>query len=423
MNINRQRLLLAAVISGLLLAMLDQTIVGTALPTIVGHLEGASLYLWVVTAYLVPATVSLPIYARLSDRYGRRALLLTGMVLFLAGSVLSASAQSMGQLVAWRGLQGLGAGALEGLSFILVADLYAGRRNAALQGLLAGMMGFSFIAGPLVGGFLADHVGWRWVFLVNLPIGAAALAIVALVLPASVGRQEQRRAPIDFAGIALLTAAIAFVLVGLNEHAHPSWADWRTSGLIAAGLLTLIAFVRVERRAASPVVPLSLFADRRTAALLAAGATGAFGLFASVLLLPRYFQGVRDVSATHSGPLIHPLLLGPVVSVNLAGALIMRRGEFRTPILGGLRSPLSARPDSPASTPRRRTGRASRSWPASGSASARRCPGCRSPCSARSRRPRSAQRWGACCCCVRSAAPWPSPGRRPSTPPGCTTAG
>src|SRR3954470_11336564 len=175
MPIARQRLLLAAVMSGLLLAMLDQTIVGTALPAIVRHLHGSSLYLWVVTAYLVAATVSLPVYARLSDRHGRRALLLTGMALFLAGSALSAGAQTMGQLVAFRGLQGLGAGALEGLSFILVADLYAGRRNAALQGMLAGLMGLSFIAGPLVGGFLADNVGWRWVFLVNLPIGLVAL--------------------------------------------------------------------------------------------------------------------------------------------------------------------------------------------------------------------------------------------------------
>src|SRR5205085_2587698 len=151
--------------------------------------------LWVVTAYLVTATVSLPVYARLSDRYGRRLLLLVGMALFLAGSALSASSQTMEQLVAWRGLQGLGAGALEGLSFILVADLYAGRRSAALQGMLAGLMGISFIAGPLVGGFLADSVGWRWAFLVNLPIGAAALAIVAVVLPASIGRSEGRSRP------------------------------------------------------------------------------------------------------------------------------------------------------------------------------------------------------------------------------------
>src|SRR3954452_20940478 len=165
MNTNRQRLLLAAVMSGLLLAMLDQTIVGTALPAIVRQLDGSNLYLWVVTAYLVPATVSLPIYARLSDRYGRRRLLLIGMVIFLLGSGLSAAAQSMEELVAFRGLQGLGAGALEGLTFILVADLYAGKRSATLQGVLAGLMGISFIAGPLIGGVIADSIGWRWAFL------------------------------------------------------------------------------------------------------------------------------------------------------------------------------------------------------------------------------------------------------------------
>ena len=157
--------------SGLLLAMLDQSIVGTALPKIVETLGGSDLYVWVATAYLVTATVSIPIYARLSDRHGRRALLLIGMALFLLGSGLAATAQNMEQLIAYRALQGLGAGALEGLSFILVADLFAGRRTAALQGALAGLMGISFIAGPLVGGFLTDHVGWRSVFTVNLPIG------------------------------------------------------------------------------------------------------------------------------------------------------------------------------------------------------------------------------------------------------------
>jgi EmrB/QacA subfamily drug resistance transporter len=332
----RQRLLLAAVVSGLLLAMLDQTIVGTALPAIVRDLDGWSSYLWVVTAYLVPATVSLPVYARLSDRHGRRLLLLIGMGLFLLGSALSASAQDMTQLIAWRGLQGLGAGALEGLSFILVADLFAGRRSAALQGMLAGLMGLSFIAGPMVGGFLADQAGWRWVFLVNLPIGIAAMAVVARVLPRSLGRREHG-ARVDVAGIALLTTAVGLLLVGLNEHTRvASWSDPRTGGLIAVALLAVYAFVRVERRAASPVVPLRLFADRRTAAIMLAGATGAFGLFAGVLLLPRYFQGVREVSATHSGLLIYPLLLGLVVGVNVAGALIVKRGEYRAPILGGL---------------------------------------------------------------------------------------
>src|SRR5690349_1759647 len=238
MDSRRQRFLIAAVLSGLLLAMLDQTIVGTALPRIVGDLDGAGLYIWLVTAYLVPATVSVPVYARLSDRHGRRALLLTGMVLFLVGSALAATAQEMWQLIGWRALQGLGAGALEGLSFILVADLFAGRRSAALQGALAGLMGVSFIAGPLIGGFLTDHVGWRFVFLVNLPIGLAALAVVAAVLPASVGRSE-RGAPVDVRGIALLTLSVGLVLVGLNARSHagvdgtlPGWLEPGTGGLI-----------------------------------------------------------------------------------------------------------------------------------------------------------------------------------------------
>lgn len=338
----RQRLLLAAVMSGLLLAMLDQTIVGTALPAIVEQLNGESLYVWAITAYLVPATVSLPLYARLSDRLGRKALLLAGMTIFLLGSTCAGAAGTMGQLIAARAVQGLGAGALEALPFILVADLYGGRRSAALQGALAGLMGVSFIAGPLVGGFLTDHVGWRSVFYVNLPIGLAALAAVAAVLPAGIGRSEQRGTRLDLAGIALLTAGVGLLLIGLGERGHavaggglPGWTEPRTGGLIVLGALLLAAFVAVERRAASPIVPLALFTRRRTAALLAAAATGGFGLYAGVLLLPRYFQLVREVSATHSGLLIYPLLLGLVVSVNVGAALIVRRLEFRRVLLGG----------------------------------------------------------------------------------------
>ncbi|HEY6891830.1 MAG TPA: MFS transporter, partial [Solirubrobacter sp.] len=322
----RRRWLLAAVMSGLLLAMLDQSIVGTALPTIVQTLGGNDLYVWVATAYLVPATVSLPIYARLSDRHGRRALLLIGMVLFLLGSGLAATAQNMEQLIGYRALQGLGAGALEGLSFILVADLFAGRRSAALQGALAGLMGVAFILGPLVGGFLTDHVGWRSVFTVNLPIGAVALAVVATVLPASVGRSERRSTPLDLTGIALLTLGVGLLLVGLNE---------RHLLVIGGGLVVIAGFLAVERRAVAPIIPLRLFADRKVAAIMVAGATSTFGLFAGALLLPRYFQQVRDVSATHSGLLIYPLLLGILVSVNVAGMLIARRLEFRGTVLAG----------------------------------------------------------------------------------------
>nr|WP_282600117.1 MFS transporter [Patulibacter sp. SYSU D01012] len=327
--------------SGLLLAMLDQSVVGTALPAIVGALDGGGLYAWAITAYLVTATVSIPVYARLSDRHGRRALLLVGMALFVLGSALCASAGSMGQLVAWRALQGFGAGALESLSFILVADLYAGRRSAALQGALAGLMGVAFLLGPLVGGALTDHVGWRWVFLVNVPVGLLALAAVATALPAAVGRSEDRRRPLDVAGIALLTGAVALALVGLSERAtagpgEDAWAAWAqpgTGGLLLAGLALAAAFVAVERRAAAPVLPPALFADRRTAAMLIAGATSTFGLFAGVLLLPRYLQDAEGASATHSGVLVYPLLLGLLVAVNVGPVAMLRARSLRGPLL------------------------------------------------------------------------------------------
>jgi EmrB/QacA subfamily drug resistance transporter len=334
------RLLLAAVLCGLLLAMLDQTIVGTALPEIVGALGGGSLYVWAVTAYIVPATVSLPIYARLSDRFGRRDLLLVGMTLFLAGSALSATAGSMGQLIAWRAVQGLGAGALEGLSFILVADVFHGRRSAAWQGALAALMAFSFLAGPLIGGLLSDGLGWRSVFLVNLPIGLAALVIVTRVLPRSLGRSEARDVPPDLAGMALLTSAIGLVLIGLSSRGMPgggetlrAWADLRTGGAIAGGLALLVAFVAVERRAAAPLLPLRLLRDRRLSIIFIAGSAGSFAMYASILLLPRYFQSAREVSATHSGLLIYPLLLGVLVSVNAGAMVIARTGEFRRVLL------------------------------------------------------------------------------------------
>jgi EmrB/QacA subfamily drug resistance transporter len=324
--------------------MLDQTIVGTALPRIVTALYGGDLYLWVVTAYLVPATVTLPLYARLSDRFGRRDLLLVGMALFLAGSALAGVSPSMEWLVGARAIQGTGAGALESLSFILIADLYGGRRNAALQGAMAGMMGIAFLAGPLIGGALTDHVGWRACFTVNLPIGLVAMVAVATLLPRAVGRSEGREVPRDLAGIGLLTAAASLLLVGLNERTHadaatgalPAWTEPKVGGLILAGLALAAVLVRVERRAPAPIIPLRLLADRRVGAICAAGTFAGFALFSGVLLLPRYFQFARDVSATHSGLLIYPLLLGVLLAVNVGAAVIVRRLEFRGPILFGI---------------------------------------------------------------------------------------
>ena len=327
-------MLWVAVLSGLLLAMLDQTIVGTALPRIVRDLGGESWYVWGITAYLVPATVLLPVFARLSDRYGRQRMLLVGMTLFVLGSALCAIAQSMAQVATFRAVQGAGAAALEALSFLLVAELSGPRRNAMAQAVLAGIMAFSFIAGPMIGGLLTDHVGWRWVFLVNVPLGLLAIAVVARVLPAELGRSQGRETPLDLAGIAVLTASLGLVLVGLNQHLLvSSWFALRTGGLVGAGLVGVGLLVYVERRAAAPVLPLRLLSQPLMARLLVTGATATFGLYACVMLLPRYYQQTQGISATRSGLYIYPLLLGLLIAVNLGAAAVARRNAFRGTLL------------------------------------------------------------------------------------------
>src|SRR6478735_5926535 len=326
----RRTLLWLAVTSGLLLAMLDQTIVGTALPRIVRDLGGASWYVWGITAYLVPATVLLPVFARLSDRYGRQRMLIAAMSLFVLGSALCAAALSMEQVAMVRAVQGIGAAGLEALSFLLVAELSGPRRNATAQAVLAAIMAFSFVAGPLIGGLLTDHVGWRWVFLVNVPLGLLAIGVLARIRPSHVGRSQGSDTPLDVAGIVVLTASLGSILVGLNQHLLvPSWIAVRTGGLVAVGLVGVAVLVRVERHAAAPVLPLRLVSEPRMARLLISGATATFGLYACVLLLPRYYQQEQGVSATRSGLYIYPLLLGLLIAVQLGAAVITRRSAVR----------------------------------------------------------------------------------------------
>jgi EmrB/QacA subfamily drug resistance transporter len=329
----RQRLLLAAVVSGLLLAMLDQTIVGTALPAIVRDLHGWSSYLWVVTAYLVPATVSLPVYARLSDRHGRRALLLIGMALFLLGSALSASAQDMTQLIAWRGLQGLGAGALEGLSFILVADLFGGRRSAALQGMLAGLMGLSFIAGPMVGGFLADQAGWRWVFLVNLPIGIAVVVLSLRLLPGGAGRGTGN---LDVAGAVTVTTSLMLAVYGVVNAQQKGWTSAHTFGFVGAAVVIFALFLLIESKVSAPLMPLRFFRLHNLAVANSVGILWAAAMFAWFFLASLYLQLVLHYSALQIGLSFLPAnLIMAVFSLGLSAKLVLRFG-FRKPLGAGL---------------------------------------------------------------------------------------
>jgi EmrB/QacA subfamily drug resistance transporter len=326
---------LGATLLGLFLASLDQTIVGTALPRIVTDLHGDSLYTWVVTVYLLTSTITGPIYGRLSDAYGRKPLLLTGIVLFLVGSALSGLSQNMTQLIAFRALQGIGAGALFPISLAVIGDLFSPRERGRYQGLFGAVFGISFVAGPFIGGFLTDHVSWHWVFYVNLPIGIAALAIIAAVLP-TVRRTSGSWRDIDFLGITLFTAGVVPLLIGLSNKGQagaagvlPDWASPGVGGLILLGAVVLAGFVIVEGRAREPIMPLDLFRDRTYSASQAAVFLIAVAMFTAVIFLPRYFQAVRGVSATGSGYETWPLLLGLIGGSMVGGVLISRTGRYR----------------------------------------------------------------------------------------------
>jgi EmrB/QacA subfamily drug resistance transporter len=330
---------LGAVLLVLFLSSLDQTIVGTALPRIVTELHGDNLYTWVVTSYLLTSTVMVPVYGKLSDVYGRRPMLLIGVTIFLIGSALSGLSQSMGQLIAFRGVQGLGAGALFPISLAIIGDLFSPQERGRYQGLFGAVFGLSFIIGPFLGGFLTDNVNWRWVFYVNLPVGIVALVVIALILP-NVGRRPSSVRDLDYVGIAVLVACLVPLLIGLTEKGQTGpdgqlygWLTWRVGGLILVSAVALVVFVLVERRAKEPVIPLDLFMDRTSVGTYAAVFCLGFGMFTAVIYLPRFYQAVRGVSATQSGYEIWPLLLGLMGGSILAGQLISRTGKYKALML------------------------------------------------------------------------------------------
>jgi EmrB/QacA subfamily drug resistance transporter len=333
----RQRnAVLFAVLLGLFLSALDQTVVGTALPRIVTDLHGNGLYTWVVTAYLLTSTITVPIYGKLSDIYGRKIMLLIGISIFLAGSWLCGLSQDMNQLILFRSLQGLGAGALFPISLAVIGDLFTPRERGRYQGLFGAVFGLSFIIGPFVGGWLTDNASWHWVFYVNMPIGLAALAVIATVLPNFHPDTGVTLRDLDYLGIALFTAGVVPLLIGLTNKgltdSHGKlyeWTDPSVGGLILLGLIVLIAFLFVEARAKQPIIPLNLFRIRTYSATNLATFMVAFGMFASIIFLPRYFQAVRGISATESGYMIWPLLVGLIGSSIGGGMLISKTGRYK----------------------------------------------------------------------------------------------
>ncbi|WP_413800653.1 MDR family MFS transporter [Streptomyces iranensis] len=324
-----------ALMIAMLLAMLDNMIVGTAMPTIVGELGGLEHLSWVVTAYTLATAASTPIWGKLGDMYGRKGVFLTSIVIFLGGSALSGMAQSMSELIGFRAIQGLGAGGLMVGVMAIIGDLVPPRERGRYQGIMAGVMAVAMIGGPLVGGTLTDHLGWRWIFYINLPLGAIALAAITAVLHLPKKRSEGR---IDYTGAALLTVGItALVLIttwGGNEYA---WGSGQIIGLGAVGVLSLAAFLYVETRVAEPVLPLHIFRNPNFSLVTAIGFLTGFVMFGSTTFLPLYQQTVQGATATNSGLLLLPMLLGMLVVSLVAGRVTTATGKYKIfPIVGGL---------------------------------------------------------------------------------------
>jgi EmrB/QacA subfamily drug resistance transporter len=326
--------ILGAVLLGIFLAALDQTIVGTALPVIVTDLNGNDVYVWAFTAYLVTATISGPIYGKLSDLFGRRPLFIIGVLVFLAGSMLSGLSQEMWQLIAFRGLQGLGAGALFPIALAIIGDIFAPSERGKYQGFFGAVFGLSSLLGPGLGGLITDNFGWQWIFYVNVPIGVVVLFVIWRTLPTVRDPNAERN--IDYLGAALFIAALVPFLIGLTNKQFGEWTDPEVGGLIALGFLLGAAFIVAESRAKEPIIPLALFRTRAFTASVLAIFLAAMGFFAVVVFLPRWYQVVGGTSATEAGYQILPLLGGLIVSAVASGQIVARTGRYKALIFGAL---------------------------------------------------------------------------------------
>ncbi|MBA3946824.1 MAG: MFS transporter [Herpetosiphonaceae bacterium] len=317
----------------MLLASLDQTIVGTAMPRIISELQGFDRYTWVTTAYLLTSTVMVPIYGKLSDIFGRKPIFLVGVVLFLVGSAASGAAQSMNQLIAFRAFQGLGAAALMPIALAVIGDLFTPRERGRWQGVTGAVFGLSSILGPAAGGWITDNASWRWVFYVNLPVGILAMLVLIFLMP-TLRSANPGKPSIDYVGAALLIGGTVPLLLGFTwAGSQYAWLSWPIAALFGSALIVLALFLiyeaRLERQHAQPIVDPSLFRNGIFNVSVLITMITSMGMFGCLLFLPLYAQGVLGISATNSGLLLSPMMGGLIVSSVISGQLVSRFGKYK----------------------------------------------------------------------------------------------
>ncbi|MBI3457443.1 MAG: DHA2 family efflux MFS transporter permease subunit [Candidatus Rokubacteria bacterium] len=321
------------VMLGLFLGAMESTAVATAMPTVIASLGGLAIYSWVFSGYILAATISMPLWGKAADLYGRRAAYLTGVGIFLGGSILSGFATSMAMLIGFRTLQGLGGGALIQLGYTIIADLYGLERRAKMQGYFSATWGIASIVGPLIGGFLTDQLSWRWVFFVNVPFGLLAALILGWAL-AGLGRSAATVA-VDVRGVALLTAGMAALLGALVEGGRSGSFGLGHVALFVVAAAFLTAFVLWERRAPEPLLPLRLFANRMFRAAAVSGFLAGMAMFGTISFIPLFVQGVLGGTATEAGTALTPFVLGWVTLSVISARLLLKVG-YRWPVLSGM---------------------------------------------------------------------------------------
>jgi EmrB/QacA subfamily drug resistance transporter len=333
MSSRRRWAVTIGVMTGMFIAALEATVVGTAMPTVIATLGGLNHYSWVFTAYIVTSTVTVPVWGKLSDLYGRRLLYQIGIGIFLLGTLLSGMSNSMGQLIVFRAIQGLGAGALIPLAMTIIGDIFTLRERARMQALFSGVWGLSSVVGPVIGGFITDRISWRWVFFINLPIGIVAAIIIGLALKEP---KIDEKPKIDYAGAIVLMTAISVLMLAMVEGGTSIATLFAPHNLALFGIsvVLLIAFVVIEKRAADPIIPFDLFKNPTIKVSVIAGFLAGFSMFGGISFIPLFAQGALGATATQAGSLLTPLMLSWVTMSVIGGRVLLKIGYRTISIIG-----------------------------------------------------------------------------------------